>query len=42
MTDSQPDKTYDLFLNLPIESIDRISLQTRLREIGHPDDVPAQ
>ncbi|MDB5449864.1 MAG: putative arsenate reductase [Phenylobacterium sp.] len=32
----------NLFLNLPIESIDRMSLQTRLREIGHTDDVPAR
>jgi arsenate reductase len=29
-----------LFLNLPLTSIDRMSLQTRLREIGQTTDVP--
>ena len=30
-----------LFLNLPIASLDRMSLQTKLREIGQRDDLAA-
>jgi len=32
----------ELFLNLPIASLDRMSLQARLREIGQADNAPAQ
>lgn len=32
----------ELFLNLPLATIDRMSLQTELREIGQTDNAPAQ
>jgi arsenate reductase len=32
----------ELFLSLPLATIDRMSLQRKLREIGQTDDAPAQ